>query len=71
MVFALNEAVDAAPKTFDAEAHHAVARRCAEGSLVLLENDGILPLDAGKKTAVIGDFAKTPRYQGAGSSMVN
>ena len=71
VVFALNEAVDAAPKTFDAEAHHAVARRCAEGSLVLLENDGILPLDAGKKTAVIGDFAKTPRYQGAGSSMVN
>ena len=71
VVFALNEAVDAAPKTFDAEAHHAVARRCAEGSLVLLENDGILPLDAAKKTAVIGDFAKTPRYQGAGSSMVN
>ena len=71
VVFALNEAVDAAPKTFDAEAHHAVARRCAEGSLVLLENDGILPLDAGTKTAVIGDFAKTPRYQGAGSSMVN
>ena len=71
VVFALNEAVDAAPKTFDAEAHPAVARRCAEGSLVLLENDGILPLDAAKKTAVIGDFAKTPRYQGAGSSMVN
>ncbi|MGN0984523.1 MAG: glycoside hydrolase family 3 C-terminal domain-containing protein [Gemmiger sp.] len=71
VVFALHGAVDAAPRAFDADAHHAVARRCAEGTLVLLENDGILPLDAAKKTAVIGDFAQTPRYQGAGSSMVN
>ena len=48
------------------------ARRCAENSLVLLKNDGdVLPLDAAKKVAVIGDFARVSRYQGAGSSMVN
>lgn len=56
---------------FDAAAHHALARECAEKSIVLLENDGILPLKAGAKIAVVGDFAKRPRYQGAGSSLVN
>jgi beta-glucosidase len=66
-----SEAVAKAPKNFDAEAHHAIARRCAEESIVLLDNDGILPLAADAKVAVIGDFAKTPRYQGAGSSQVN
>ena len=60
-----------APKPFDAEAHHALARRCAEGSIVLLENDGLLPLHKETRTAVIGDFARSPRYQGAGSSLVN
>ena len=71
VVFATSEAVGKAPKTFDADAHHAIARKCAEGSIVLLDNDGILPLKKDVKTAVIGDFAKTPRYQGAGSSQVN
>ena len=65
------EAVAIAPKSFDADAHHAIARRCANESIVLLDNDGILPLSADAKVAVIGDFAKTPRYQGAGSSQVN
>ena len=65
-------AVEAAPKTFDADAHHALARRAAAESVVLLKNEnGILPLKAGEKIAVIGDFARTPRYQGAGSSAVN
>ena len=65
-------AVEAAPKTFDADAHHALARRAAAESAVLLKNEnGILPLKAGEKIAVIGDFARTPRYQGAGSSAVN
>ena len=63
--------VTAAPKHFDVEAHHAVARKCAEDSIVLLENDGILPLNPDVPVAVIGDFAAKPRYQGAGSSQVN
>lgn len=71
VVFSTSEAVSRAPKSFDKEAHHAIARRCAEGSIVLLDNDGILPLKKETKTAVIGDFAETPRYQGAGSSQVN
>ena len=65
-------AVEKAPKTFDADAHHALARRAAAESVVLLKNEnGLLPLKAGEKIAVIGDFARTPRYQGAGSSAVN
>lgn len=52
--------------------HHALAKRCAEESIVLLKNNGTLPLTEDKKVAIIGDFAKTPRYQGgAGSSKVN
>ena len=52
--------------------HHAVARRIAENSMVLLKNDGdILPLKKDKKVAVIGEFAKSPRYQGSGSSQIN
>ena len=71
IVFMTHEDVAKQPKSFDVEAHHAVARRCAEGSIVLLDNDGILPLNEGVSVAIIGDFAKTPRYQGAGSSQVN
>lgn len=59
-------------KTFDVNGHHSLARRAAEESIVLLKNeDNILPLKKGTKVAVIGDFAKKPRYQGAGSSLVN
>ena len=72
LVLDTKAAVEAAPRTFDADAHHALARRAAGESIVLLKNEGgILPLKAGEKVAVIGDFAKTPRYQGAGSSAVN
>ena len=56
---------------FDQDAHHDLARECAQKSIVLLENDGILPLKPEMKIAVVGDFAKTARYQGAGSSLVN
>ena len=59
-------------KPFDKEAHHRFAMRCSEESIVLLKNeDGILPLKSNAKVAVIGEFAKKARYQGAGSSVVN
>lgn len=61
-----------APDHFDVEAHHALARKAAAHSAILLKNEEqILPLKEGTKVAVIGDFAFEPRYQGAGSSMVN
>ena len=66
-----SQAVAKAPKRFDREAHHALAKKCVENAIVLLENDGILPLSGKESVAVIGDFAETPRYQGAGSSLVN
>ncbi|ATB36969.1 glycosyl hydrolase [Cystobacter fuscus] len=59
---------------FDVDEHHALARRAAGESIILLKNeDDLLPLETGgkKKIAVIGAFAKDPRYQGAGSSQVN
>ena len=57
---------------FDVEKHHAFAVKCAEESMVLLKNeDNILPLKEKTKVALFGDFAMTPRYQGAGSSLVN
>lgn len=60
------------PKEFDKKAHHALARKAASESAVLLKNEeDILPLKPGTRVALIGDFAFEPRYQGAGSSMVN
>ena len=59
-------------KDFDIDNHHNLARNAASESIVLLKNEsGILPLIKDAKVAVIGDFAETPRYQGAGSSMVS
>ena len=56
----------------DLEAQHLIALEAAEKSIVLLKNEGnILPLKREMKIALIGDFAEVPRYQGAGSSLVN
>ncbi|MFF4771641.1 glycoside hydrolase family 3 C-terminal domain-containing protein [Microtetraspora fusca] len=55
----------------DVEAHHALAREAAGRSIVLLKNDGVLPLARDTRVAVIGAFAARPRYQGAGSSLIN
>jgi beta-glucosidase len=61
----------AAGHTFDPEAHHALARRVAAEGTVLLKNEGgLLPVSPGANLAVIGAFAETPRYQGAGSSEI-
>jgi beta-glucosidase len=68
---ALAEADPVATPDFDA--HHDLARRAAQQSAVLLKNDGLLPLDLGdgQRLAVVGELARSPRYQGAGSSKVN
>ena len=56
----------------DFEAHHKLVREIAAAGAVLLKNeDGILPVKSGEKIAVIGQLAKVPRYQGAGSSNIN
>lgn len=62
------------PGLVDPDAHHALARRAAADCTVLLRNDGdVLPLvdRPGLRVVVVGEFARTPRFQGAGSSQVN
>ena len=58
--------------SYDPEAHHKLAREIAGQCMVLMKNDGgLLPLKKDAKIAVIGEMASNPRYQGAGSSLIN
>ena len=62
-------------REFDREAHHTLAKKAARESIVMLKNEEkpfqLLPLKENTRVALIGDFASVPRYQGAGSSLVN
>lgn len=70
VVFA--DAQNRRPETvFDKEADHRKAEDIETECAVLLENNGVLPLDTGRHIAYIGEFAEKPRYQGGGSSHVN
>lgn len=72
LIFNTDKAVKAAPRQFNEGEHHLFAQQCAAESIVLLKNEhAALPLGSEEKICVIGDFAQTPRYQGAGSSVVN
>ncbi|GHE90704.1 glycosyl hydrolase [Amycolatopsis deserti] len=67
----VERAAEREPAGYDADAHHALAREIAGRAIVLLKNEGgVLPLREGQSLAVLGEFARTPRYQGGGSSQI-
>lgn len=73
LTVALNSTVGENKKqSVDWRKQHEIAAKAARESIVLLQNkNNILPLRENTKVALIGDFAKEPRYQGAGSSIIN
>jgi len=72
LVFDAQEGLNDKPTHFDMNHHHKAAEKAAEESMVLLKNENsILPLKKGSRIAIVGDFARELRFQGAGSSGVN
>jgi len=71
LIFKAHETL-AADFSYDKDAHHTLARIVAGEGAVLLKNEAnLLPLPGNGRVALLGRFAKQPRYQGAGSSLMN
>ena len=71
LIFRAQQARTGVQANYDYLADHALAREGAAASTVLLQNNGMLPLNKQDKVAVIGLYAEQPRYQGGGSSHIN
>ncbi|MBV6390882.1 MAG: Thermostable beta-glucosidase B [Anaerolineales bacterium] len=72
LIFKAQETFAKGDFTYDKQAHHDLARRIAEEGTVLLKNENqILPIPESAKVALLGHFAKKPRFQGTGSSLTN
>lgn len=71
IIFSTTQALAKETPIPDFDEHHAFVLKQAEEAVVLLENDGVLPLKPTDKVCFVGKFAEEPRYQGAGSSLVN
>lgn len=72
LIFKAQETLAKGDFTYDKQAHHDLARRIAEEGTVLLKNENqILPIPETAKVALLGHFAKKPRFQGTGSSLTN
>jgi beta-glucosidase len=57
--------------TFDVETHHELAHKIASEGMVLLKNNGLLPLTSQQHIAVIGRAAEHAHFQGGGSSHIH
>lgn len=67
----LAEATSKKGSPADVEQNYIISRKLAEESMVLLKNNGVLPLNPGKKIAVIGGRAVSAKLQGGGSARLN
>ncbi|HOE03280.1 MAG TPA: glycoside hydrolase family 3 C-terminal domain-containing protein [Anaerolineaceae bacterium] len=72
LIFKAQETLAKDDYIYDKQAHHDLARRIAEEGTVLLKNENqILPIPETAKIALLGHFAQKPRFQGTGSSLTN